>query len=251
MSLPRLKPLTCLADEGRLLVSLDPRARVELPDPSGQVRTLLELLSDGTRTPSELRVALTERWPEVSETEVGDALATLDGLGWLEDAAAAPLLSDYERERYFSNLAFFDAFTSLDRTREEIQRALLRSHVLLLGAGGLGSCVLQNLAGLGVGEVTLVDDDDVELRNFVRQFTYTEAQLGQPKVEHVAAWARELQLGDARERAEPPRHQSRDDRPAAGRRRPRGLRDRRARGRRPVGQRGPVCGPASQSSSVA
>jgi molybdopterin/thiamine biosynthesis adenylyltransferase len=192
MIVPRLKPLTCHAGDGRLLVSLDPRSRVELADPSGQVRALLELLAEGRRTPGALRAALAERWPDVTQAELDDALRMLDGLGWLDNAAARPLLSDHERERYFSNLAFFDAFTSLSRSREEIQLALLRAHVLVLGAGGLGSCVLQNLAGLGVGRVTLVDQDVVELRNLARQFTYTEAQIGQSKVGQVAAWLREF-----------------------------------------------------------
>ena len=192
MIVPRLKSLTCHAGDGRLLVSLDPRSRVELADPSGQVRALLELLSDGQRTPRQLAAALTDRWEHVTQADVEEAIDMLDGLGWLDDAAAAPLLGDHERERYFSNLAFFDAFTSLGRSREEIQQALLRSHVLVLGAGGLGSCVLQNLAGLGVGRVTLVDQDAVELRNLARQFTYTEAQIGLPKVEQVAAWVRDF-----------------------------------------------------------
>ena len=124
----------------------------------------------------------------MTHQEVDDALAQLDELGWLEAADATALLSGYERERYFSNLAFFDAFTSLDRHREAIQFRLLQSHVVLLGAGGLGSSVLQNLAGLGVGRVTLLDFDRVELKNLARQFTYGEAQIGLPKVEQVAAW---------------------------------------------------------------
>ena len=142
MIVPRLKQLTCHAGDGRLLVSLDPRSRVELADPAGQVRALLELLAEGRRTPGALRAALAERWPDVTQAEVDDAVRMLDELGWLDNAAARPLLSDHERERYFSNLAFFDAFTSLGRSREEIQQALLCSHVLVLGAGGLGSCVL-------------------------------------------------------------------------------------------------------------
>jgi molybdopterin/thiamine biosynthesis adenylyltransferase len=48
--------------------------------------------------------------------------------------------------------------------------------------------VVQNLVGLGVSALTLLDFDVVELRNFARQFTYTEAQRGLPKVEQVAAW---------------------------------------------------------------
>jgi molybdopterin-synthase adenylyltransferase len=187
---PHLKSLTCLAGDGALLVSLDPRTRIELADPTGQVLALLRLLADGTRTPSELCAALRETWPAMSERDLAEALASLDALGWLEDAAAPRPLDDYQRERYASNLAFFDAFTTLDRSRESLQLRLVRSHVVLLGAGGLGSSVLQNLAGLGVGRITLLDFDRVELRNLARQFTYTEAQLGRSKVEQVAAWLR-------------------------------------------------------------
>jgi molybdopterin-synthase adenylyltransferase len=185
---PRLKPLTCLANDGALLVSLDPRTRIELADPTGQVLALLHLLVDGSRTPAELRDALAERWPSVTQGEVDDALAMLDGLGWLEDAAATTLLDGYQRARYASNLAFFDAFTTLDRPREPFQLRLLRSHVLILGAGGLGSSVLQNLAGLGVGRITLLDFDRIELKNLARQFAYREAQIGLSKVEQAAAW---------------------------------------------------------------
>jgi molybdopterin/thiamine biosynthesis adenylyltransferase len=189
---PRLKSLTCLAGEDALLVSLDPRTRVELADPTGQVLALLRLLVDGTRTPSELCDVLALDWPAVTQPDVDDALTLLDGLGWLEDATAPALLDAYQRERYASNLAFFDAFTTLQRPREAFQFRLLRAHVVLLGAGGLGSSVLQNLAGLGVGRVTVLDFDCVELKNLARQFTYSEAQLGLLKVEQVAAWARDF-----------------------------------------------------------
>jgi molybdopterin-synthase adenylyltransferase len=188
MPTPRLKSVNCVADGDSLLLSLDPRTRIELADPTGQIRALLVLLRDGVRTPVALRAALAERWPDVAQAEVDDALEFLDGLGWLEDAAAPRLLTDYQRERYFSNLAFFDAFTTLERGREEIQRKLIEAHVVVLGAGGLGSSVIQNLVGLGVSKLTLLDFDTVELHNFARQFTYTEAQRGLPKVEQVAAW---------------------------------------------------------------
>lgn len=193
--LPRLKSLTCLAGDDTLLVSLDPRTRIELADPTGQVLALFRLLLDGARTPDELREALGERWPGVTRQELDDALAMLDELGWLEDAAAATPLDDYQRERYASNLAFFDAFTTLDRPREAFQLRLLGAHVLLLGAGGLGSSVLQNLAGLGVGRITLLDFDRIELKNLARQFAYREAQIGLPKVEQAVAWARDFNSG--------------------------------------------------------
>jgi molybdopterin/thiamine biosynthesis adenylyltransferase len=187
---PRLKSLNCLAGDDTLLVSLDPRQRIELADPTGQVLAMLQLLHEGTRTPEQLATVLAHRWPDVSVADVHDVLEALNDFGWLEDADARLQLSEYQRERYFSNLAFFDGFTSLDRPREAYQARLLNSRVLLLGAGGLGSSVLQNLAGLGVGHVTLVDFDRVELKNLARQFTYGEAQVGAPKVEQLARWVR-------------------------------------------------------------
>ena len=154
------------------------------------MRALLLLLAGGPYAADELCAALGGALaPTSSRAELDEALAMLDGLGWLEDAGAPRRLTDYERERYFSNLAFFDAFTTLERGREEIQQRLIESHVVVLGAGGLGSSVVQNLAGLGVSSLTLLDFDRVELKNFARQFTYTEAQCGRPKVEQVAALA--------------------------------------------------------------
>lgn len=186
--LPRLKSLTCLAVDGALLVSLDPRVRTRLADPDGRVRALLALLHEGTRDVAGLAAALGDRWPAVTEGDVADVVAQLDRLGWLEDAAAPVALDAHHRERWFSNLAFFDAFTTLSLPRDVPQQRLRDAHVLVLGAGGLGSSVLMNLAGLGVGAVTVVDQDRVELRNFARQFTYTEAEVGQPKAERVARW---------------------------------------------------------------
>jgi molybdopterin/thiamine biosynthesis adenylyltransferase len=154
------------------------------------VLALLMLLREGTRTADELCGALAGDWPGVEPCDIDDALELLDELGWLEDAAAPRRLSDYERDRYFSNLAFFDAFTTLEHGREEIQARLFDAHVVVLGAGGLGSSVVQNLAGFGVSRLTLLDFDVVELKNFARQFTYTEAQIGRSKVEQVARWVR-------------------------------------------------------------
>lgn len=186
--LPRLKSLNCLAGDGELIVSLDPKVRTRVADPDGQVLALLRLLQDGTRDAAQLASALRDCAPGLTEADVAAVLAQLDHLGWLEDAAAPQTFDAHDRERYFSNLAFFDAFTTLTVPREQPQARLRDAHVLVLGAGGLGSAVLMNLAGLGVGAVTVVDQDRVELRNFARQFTYTEAELGQPKAERVAQW---------------------------------------------------------------
>ena len=66
---------------------------------------------------------------------------------------------------------------------EDGQQALLSSRVTILGAGGLGSPVIANLAAAGVGKLIICDDDRVDLSNLNRQFIYQEANVGQPKTQ--------------------------------------------------------------------
>ncbi|WP_338053324.1 molybdopterin-synthase adenylyltransferase MoeB [Pseudidiomarina taiwanensis] len=62
------------------------------------------------------------------------------------------------------------------------QEILINSKVLILGVGGLGCAVCQYLAASGVGALTLVDDDKVELTNLQRQVLHLEKNIGKPKV---------------------------------------------------------------------
>ena len=70
----------------------------------------------------------------------------------------------------------------LDQIGIQGQQALLDAHVLVIGAGGLGSPAAMYLAAAGVGQLTLVDDDTVDLTNLQRQIAHTTASVGQPKV---------------------------------------------------------------------
>jgi molybdopterin/thiamine biosynthesis adenylyltransferase len=71
----------------------------------------------------------------------------------------------------------------LDEIGIEGQARLLGAHALVIGAGGLGSPAALYLAASGVGRITLVDDDEVDLTNLQRQIMHTSARVGQPKVE--------------------------------------------------------------------
>jgi molybdopterin/thiamine biosynthesis adenylyltransferase len=71
----------------------------------------------------------------------------------------------------------------LDEIGIEGQQRLLASSALVIGAGGLGSPAALYLASAGVGRITLVDDDQVDLTNLQRQIMHTSARIGQPKVE--------------------------------------------------------------------
>lgn len=73
----------------------------------------------------------------------------------------------------------------------EAQEALSRARVLVIGAGGLGSVVLPQLVGSGVGTapeggIGIIDDDVVELSNLHRQHLHTTADLGRLKVDSAA-----------------------------------------------------------------
>ena len=63
----------------------------------------------------------------------------------------------------------------------ERQQRLLESHALVIGAGGLGSPAALYLATAGVGRITLVDGDNVDLTNLQRQILHRSAAVGVPK----------------------------------------------------------------------
>jgi molybdopterin/thiamine biosynthesis adenylyltransferase/rhodanese-related sulfurtransferase len=71
----------------------------------------------------------------------------------------------------------------LAQVGEKGQRRLLRSKVLLIGAGGLGSPTALYLAAAGVGTIGLMDGDVVDITNLQRQILHTTADIGKPKVE--------------------------------------------------------------------
>jgi molybdopterin/thiamine biosynthesis adenylyltransferase/rhodanese-related sulfurtransferase len=74
----------------------------------------------------------------------------------------------------------------LPEVGEAGQVALLRSKVLCLGAGGLGSPAAYYLAAAGVGTLGMVDDDVVDASNLQRQILHATDRIGTPKVESAA-----------------------------------------------------------------
>ena len=63
------------------------------------------------------------------------------------------------------------------------QEKLLKAHALVIGAGGLGSAAAPYLAAAGVGHITLIDHDKVDLTNLPRQIMHTESSVGKSKVD--------------------------------------------------------------------
>ena len=94
----------------------------------------------------------------------------------------------------------------LDEIGIEGQQRLLDAHVLVIGAGGLGSPALLYLATAGVGRITVVDDDLVDLTNLQRQIVHNLSRLGLPKASSayatLAALNPDLQLQALVQRAD-------------------------------------------------
>ena len=94
----------------------------------------------------------------------------------------------------------------LDEIGIEGQAKLLASHALVIGAGGLGSPVLLYLGTAGVGRITLVDHDTVDLTNLQRQIAHTLARVGSPKAESgqsaIAAINPDVQVTPVTQRAD-------------------------------------------------
>ncbi|MEU4773940.1 ThiF family adenylyltransferase [Micromonospora sp. NPDC023644] len=185
---PRLKSLNTLTTDDTVVIYRRPTERIHLDDPGGNVRALVELLARGAHDAVELPAELARLGHLSTAEDVHHAIAALDDLRLLENADGDP---DTETLRWHeSNLRFYDLFTDLGTSSGELHRRLANSAVLVLGAGGLGSGVLQSLLGLGVGRVRIVDFDTVEPKNLARQFVYGAGEVGQPKAAAAAAWAR-------------------------------------------------------------
>jgi sulfur-carrier protein adenylyltransferase/sulfurtransferase len=100
----------------------------------------------------------------------------------------APTFTSEELRRYSRHLL-------LPEVGVAGQRRLREAKVLIVGAGGLGTPSALYLAAAGVGEIGLVDFDQVEVSNLQRQILYTTADVGRPKLEAAKARLEALNPG--------------------------------------------------------
>jgi adenylyltransferase/sulfurtransferase len=94
-------------------------------------------------------------------------------------------LSEQELERYARHIV-------LPQVGGVGQRKLKAASIAVIGAGGIGSAVIPALAGAGVGRLTIIDSDVVELTNLHRQPLFGELDAGKPKAELAVGFAKRL-----------------------------------------------------------
>lgn len=95
------------------------------------------------------------------------------------------MLSDAELDRYARQII-------VPQFGGAGQAKLKDAHVALIGAGGIGCPATAYLAAAGVGRLTIIDHDHVELSNLHRQPLFTDADIGAPKAECAARAARRI-----------------------------------------------------------
>jgi sulfur-carrier protein adenylyltransferase/sulfurtransferase len=113
-------------------------------------------------------------------TQNGDILSIVPAIA---GGSEAPASSVRDPPLSRDNLVRYSRHLLLPEVGVAGQKKLLRSKVLIVGAGGLGSPAALYLAAAGVGEIGLVDFDTVDVSNLQRQVLYTTADLGRPKLE--------------------------------------------------------------------
>jgi len=91
-----------------------------------------------------------------------------------------------------SDLLRYSRHLLLDDIGFEGQTRFNQAHALIIGAGGLGSPAALYLCSAGVGHITVVDHDTVDLTNLQRQIAHTQARVGWPKVASLQAAMAEL-----------------------------------------------------------
>ncbi len=94
-------------------------------------------------------------------------------------------LSDAELERYARHIV-------LPQVGGVGQNKLKEARIAVIGAGGIGSAVIPALAGAGVGQLTIIDDDVVELANLHRQLLFRERDAGYSKADLALQFVQRL-----------------------------------------------------------
>lgn len=108
-----------------------------------------------------------------SESEATETLDFLLANRYLIRPTAFKTGDRYNRHALFYALAGADPQT--------VQEKLAASHVVVIGCGGIGNQIACALATAGVGKITLIDDEPIEVSNFTKQFLFTESDLGQSR----------------------------------------------------------------------
>jgi sulfur-carrier protein adenylyltransferase/sulfurtransferase len=151
---------------------LELRISQHAPDPAMPIALIC---AGGTRSLLGAADLLAAGYQRVSSV-LGGVSAWKAAGGELELPSGGEGLCQAERQRYARHIV-------LPEIGEAGQLRLRNAHVVIVGAGGLGCPAATYLAAAGVGKITIIDDDVVEISNLHRQTLHTESRVGVAKVD--------------------------------------------------------------------
>ncbi len=150
------------------------------PDYFKQLVTLL----DGEHTHAEIVKHLTQQFSDLDASIFTGTIEKMQSMHLLEDAdESSTQLTNEESELYDRQMLFFSLVESKNQPGFHYQEQLKNKHVVIFGLGSWGTWIAMNLCLSGIGELTLIDGDVVELSNLNRQVLYKYDDVGKLKVD--------------------------------------------------------------------
>ena len=146
----------------------------------------LVLLMDGTYTEKELLEKIRKEGYDISQKSLEYILKMFDERNFLDEYEVFDScgLSQEELKKYDRQINSF-ALNGKIRYQDAIkmQSVIKRKKICVIGVGGVGSHSLYGFAAMGIGKITAVDFDKIELSNTSRQMLYWESDIGKYKVD--------------------------------------------------------------------
>lgn len=168
---------------GKFRIGAQADISIEVTDPEDEFWDLIHAL-DGQTSLEEICLSLQKKHPRLNDNDILQGIHELDRLKFLEMIQVEQRVDDYDKNwRYKGNVNYYGHFLTLNQNKLEKQDQLGKSKVLLLGLGGAGSNILPILSSVGIGQITCVDYDVVDLSNLNRQYLYSESDIGKLKTE--------------------------------------------------------------------
>lgn len=172
-------------NNGNLIIHLNSKNTCKISNNVDFLKKLI-LLMDGTYTKQELLGQLRKVGYDVSTESLDHVLKLFEERNFLEDydnydtcGLSKDELKKYDRQIHAFSLIGNNKFQDAVR----MQSIIKQKKICVIGVGGVGSHSLYGFAAMGVGKITAVDFDKVELSNTSRQMLYWESDIGKYKVD--------------------------------------------------------------------
>ncbi|MFT8705559.1 ThiF family adenylyltransferase [Bifidobacterium aquikefiricola] len=155
-------------------------------DPDGEIAHGLNTLLKGELSIDDVAAKLNFRG-RCNKRQPYSIITQLMKTGHIEDVEVGTFLSKDDQDRYSRSMNYFSWINKRSNPSHWHRQEMLHdSSAAIIGAGGVGSGIAYHMAASGVGKITIVDFDKVELSNLNRQYLFNESDIGKLKSEVVA-----------------------------------------------------------------